>query len=87
MGREFDVKGDVIGERQVTVQRRGVIVTEYLVKPDVGFTNLSKHVVNEGDVIELKVCPGCNGVGHIAIHNGDDDVSCPICGESDEVVF
>lgn len=87
MGHNFEVRGQVIGEREVTVRRYRAVVTEYLVKPDDGFTNLSKHVVNECDVVTLERCPRCNGVGHLAIHNGDDDVPCPVCGESDEVVF
>ena len=84
MGHEFKVTGDVIGERQVTLRRYNAIVTEYQVRPDAGYTNLSEHVVNEGDVIELKQCPACNGVGHIAIRNGCDDQPCPLCSEADD---
>lgn len=88
MGANYIVSGDVIGEREVSVRRyHGVMVTEYLVKPDAGVTNLSKHVVNEGDVVELKpACPRCNGQQVIAIV-GDQDTPCPECGFRDGVTF
>lgn len=87
MGHNFIVKGEIVGEREVTVRRYHAIVTEYLVKPDDGFTNLSAHIVDESDVVVLSpVCLRCNGVGHIAIQC-DNDIQCPVCGESDEVVF
>ncbi len=84
MGHNFEVMGEVIGERKVTLRRYNAVVTEYLVKPNEGFTNLSKHVVDEGDIIELKQCPACNGTGIISIRNGDDDQPCPICGDVDD---
>lgn len=84
MGANFIISGNVIGEREVTVRRHNAIVTEYLVETDPKETNLSRHIVNEGDVIELKQCPACNGVGYLSIRNGDDDQRCPICGDTDE---
>ena len=35
---------------------------------------------------ELPKCPRCNGVGHIAINNGDDDVPCPECSSLDTLI-
>lgn len=30
-------------------------------------------------VVGTETCPRCNGVGHTAIRNGDDDIPCPSC--------
>lgn len=91
MGSTYIVNGEIIGERQIPVRRyKGVYVTEYLVKPSAGVTNLSKHVVNEADVVKIDVqpiCQTCNGVGYTSIRNGDDSIDCPACGESGEVTF
>lgn len=53
MGMNVIVKGEVIGEREVKVQRYNVTVTEYLVRPDHGYTNLARHVVDESNVVTL----------------------------------
>lgn len=29
-------------------------------------------------------CERCNGIGYIAVHNGDDDVVCPVCDGAGE---
>lgn len=87
MGANFIISGKVVGEREVTVRRHNAVVTEYLVETDPKETNLSRHVVNESDVIEIKPpCPDCHDAGIIALH-GDNDTPCPRCGFSDELVF
>lgn len=55
MGHNYIVSGEVIGEREVTLRRYNAVVTEYLVRPAIGFTNLSAHVVGESDVITIEV--------------------------------
>lgn len=88
MGHNFEVKGEVIGERKVTVRRHNAVVTEYLVRPAAGVTNLSRHIVDESNVVKLEpVCQRCNGIGFIGIRKGDDDQQCPVCGDSGEVTF
>ena len=79
MGAKFIVQGQVIGEREVKVRRYEAIVTEYLVRPAQGVTNLSAHIVDESDVVELNpVCPDCGDHGYLSIH-GDNDVPCNRC--------
>lgn len=83
------MNGEIIGERQIEVRRyKGVFVTEYLVKPRAGVTNLSRHVVNEADVVQIaEPCPACNGIGHLSIRNGCDDQPCPLCDDTETSVI
>lgn len=89
MGQQYIISGKLIGEREVAVRRHNAVVTEYLVVTDPKETNLSRHIVNESDVIEIKpTCPDCGDVGYISIR-GDEAVNCPTCnpmGDS-EVTF
>ena len=87
MGQQYIISGKLIGEREVEVKRHNAIVTEYLVITDPKETNLSRHIVNESDVIEIKPpCPDCNDHGFLSIR-GDQDVPCKRCGfvDTDEV--
>lgn len=87
MGHQYIVTGEIIGEREVKVRRYNATVTEYLVKPAPGVTSLSKHIVDESDVVKIEsVCPRCGGSGILSIR-GDDDCACPVCGvvDTDEV--
>lgn len=37
-----------------------------------------------------QVCPRCNGVGYVTVHNGDDDETCECCGQvihADEIPY
>lgn len=43
--------------------------------------------VSAEDVEFVGKCRRCNGTGVIAVRNGCDDVPCPRCGFSDELVY
>lgn len=88
MGANYIISGKLIGEREVAVRRHNAVVTEYLVVTDPKETNISRHIVNESDVIEIKPpCPRCGDHGYLSIV-GDCDTPCPCCNVSDdEVIF
>lgn len=88
MGANYIISGNVIGEREVVVRRHNAVVTEYLVVTDPEVTNLSRHIVDESNVIEIKPpCPDCGGHGYLSIV-GDQDTPCPVCNPvADEVAF
>jgi hypothetical protein len=87
MGHQYIVSGEVIGEREVKIRRYNTVVTEYLVRPADGVTNLSKHIVDKSDVVKIEPCPRCNGTGILSVKNGDDDQQCPACQDIGEVVY
>lgn len=84
MGANYIVSGEVIGEREIEVRRHKAFITEYLVKPAVGVTNLSRHIVDESNVVKIEKCQRCHDQGYLSIRNGCDDQPCPICGETDD---
>lgn len=44
-----------------------------------------RQVIKDGERVK-KICTRCNGTGEIA-RRGDDDVPCPVCGDTNEATF
>lgn len=82
---DFDAK--LLQARKLMADLRGVPVNEIgqseAVRIAVGFYVLdAKLAADRGE----QKCPRCNGVGYIAVHNGDDDVPCPDCPDPNEML-
>ena len=70
---EFD--SDLIAIRNMMVIEKGTPLI------DITQTDAIKTAVKFYVKAHSKPCERCNGMGHIAIHNGDDDQPCPECSE------
>jgi hypothetical protein len=89
MGSTYVLRGRVQQVSTFTPRRYpGVTVYEYVITPEDGRSNLTTHVVDEGDIVDvLPVCPACGDHGYLSIV-GDLDTPCPICNPIEmEVTF
>lgn len=80
--RTFDFDNRLMSIRQQLASHRGVELSKVTQTEAVQIA-VTFYAISGGIALDSgkEICPRCNGVGYIAIKNGDDDDICECCGQ------